>query len=274
VEIEHHVHAVTVLAEIFHISFRQNVGFSKNDRVALAPLQKFAQGTKHVVLLNRRLDLCAFGGNHEGDGIHPETGHAELNPEPHDLEDLGLDVWVRRVEIGLKVIEAMKEPSPGFLVMRPCRFLHPGKDHALAGAGGSLVGPDVPIAMLRIRRASCVAKPRVGIRGVIDNEIDDDANASLLAAVSEFHEVAERAVSRIDAIIVGDVVTIILAWRRLKRHQPDRGHSQPVQIVETPQQPFEVADAVAIGIHIGANRKAIEHAVLVPKIVNHEGCTG
>jgi hypothetical protein len=37
--------------------------------------------------------------------------------------------------------------------------------------------------MLRIRRASGVAKPRVGIRGVIDDEIDDDANASLLAAV-------------------------------------------------------------------------------------------
>src|SRR5664280_1687216 len=111
-------------------------------------------------LLDRRLDLRAFGGNHEGDGIHPEAGHAELNPEAHDLEDLGLDVWVRRVEIGLEVIEAMKEPGLGFLVMRPCRFLHPGKDHALAGAGGSLVGPDVPIAMLRIRRASCVSKPR------------------------------------------------------------------------------------------------------------------
>ena len=180
---------------------------------------------KHVVLLDRRLDLRAFSGNHEGDGIHPEAGHTKLNPEPHDLEDLGLNVWVRGVEIGLEVIKAMKEPGPGFLIMRPCRFLHPGKDHALAGAGGSLVSPDIPVAMLRIRRASGVAKPRVGIRGVIDDKVDDNANAALLAAVSEFHEVSECAVSRIDAIIVGDVVTVVLARRRLKWHQPDCGYA-------------------------------------------------
>jgi len=165
----------------------------------------------------------------------------------------------------------MKEPGLGFLVMRPCRFLHPGKNHTLAGAGGSLVGPDVPIAMPRIWRASCIAKPRVGIRGVVDDEIDDNANASLLAAVSEFHEVAERAVSRIDAVIVGDVVTVVLTWRRLKWHQPDCGHSQSIQIVETPEQPFEVADAVAVGIHIGPDGQAVEYAVLVPEIVNHGG---
>src|ERR1700730_16494520 len=168
----------------------------------------------------------------------------------------------------------MKEPGLGFLVTRPCRFLHAGKNHSLAGAGGALVGPAIPVAVLRIRRASCVAKPGMGIRGVIDDEIDNDANASLPAAVSEFHEVTERAVSRIDTIMVGDVVTVVLARRRLKRHQPDRGHSQPVQIVEAPYQPLEVADAVPIGIHIGPDGQAIEYAVLVPKIVNHEGCTG
>jgi hypothetical protein len=92
--------------------------------------------------------------------------------------------------------------------------------------------------------------------------------------VGEFHKIAERAVSRVDTIIVGDVVTVVLAGRWLKRHQPDRGHSQPVQIVETPQQPFEVADSVPIGIHIGPDGQAIEYAVLVPKIINHERCTG
>ena len=35
--------------------------------------------------------------------------------------------------------------------------------------------------------------------------------------------------------------------------QPDRGYAKPVQIVETPQQASEIADAVAVGIHIGAD---------------------
>jgi len=38
--------------------------------------------------------------------------------------------------------------------------------------------------------------------------------------------------------------------------------------------PVEVADPVPIGIHIGPDGQAIEYAVLVPKIVYHEECTG
>jgi hypothetical protein len=49
------------------------------------------------------------------------------------------------------------------------------------------------------------------IGGMVDDEIDDDADAALPAAMGEFDEVAERAVSRVDAIIVRDVVAIVLA---------------------------------------------------------------
>ena len=37
-EVEHHVHAVAVTAEIFHICFGQHVCFGQDDRVALSPL--------------------------------------------------------------------------------------------------------------------------------------------------------------------------------------------------------------------------------------------
>ena len=109
------------------------------------------------------------------------------------------------------------------------------------------------------------------VRGVIDDEIDDDADAALPAAMGEFDEVAERAVARIDAVIVRDVVTVVLAGRRLERHQPDRGDAEALQIIQPAQQALEVADAVAIGVHIGADGQAIEHAVLVPEVVDHAG---
>ena len=95
-----------------------------------------------------------------------------------------------------------------------------------------------------------------------------------LAAMSELDEIAERAVARIDAVIVGDVVAVVSAGRRLKRHQPDRRHAEPVQIVEPPHQSLEIADAVAVGIHIGADGQAIDNGVLVPEIVDHEGQLG
>jgi len=42
-----------------------------------------------------------------------------------------------------------------------------------------------------------------------------------------------------------------------------------LQVVEPPQQSLEIADPVAIGVHIGADREAIKDAVLVPEIVDH-----
>src|ERR1700712_2943303 len=109
----------------------------------------------------------------------------------------------------------------------------------------------------------------MGVRGVIDHEVDDDADAALLAAVRELNEIAQRAIFRVDAIIVGYVVAVVAAGRWLKRHQPDRRNAEPVQIIETPRQAFEVADAIAIGIHVGPDRQTIKNAVLVPEVVDH-----
>ena len=201
-KIEHHVHAVAVVAEIFHVGVGQDVGFAENDGIALPPLQKFAERSQHVVLFDRRADLRSLGGDHERDRVHPEAGYAKLNPEAHDLEDLGLHMRVRGVEIGLEIIEAVEVPGFGFLVVIPGGFLYPGKHHALAGIGGLFVGPDVPVAIFRIRRTSRLAKPFVRIRGVVDHEVDDDADAALAAAMCEFDKVAERAIAWIDAVIV------------------------------------------------------------------------
>ena len=70
------------------------------------------------------------------------------------------------------------------------------------------------------------------VGGVVDDEVDDHADAALLGAVRELDEVAERAVARIDVVVVGDVVAVVAAGRGLERHQPDRGDAEPVQIVE------------------------------------------
>ena len=141
VEIEHHVHAVAVVAEIFHVGFRQHIGFRQNDGVAFPPLQEFAKRAQHVVLLDRLPDLGALGRDHERHRVHAKAGDAELNPEAHDLEDLGLHQRVRGVEVGLEIIEAMEIPGAGFLVARPGRFLHAGKHHALAGIGRAACRP-------------------------------------------------------------------------------------------------------------------------------------
>ena len=56
------------------------------------------------------------------------------------------------------------------------------------------------------------------VRGVIDHEIHNDTNASLLGSVREFDEIAERAVARIHPVVVGNIVSIVATGRRLERH--------------------------------------------------------
>ena len=104
----------------------------------------------------------------------------------------------------------MEVPSLGFLVVRPSGLLRPREYHAFVRAGRLLVGPHIPIAVWRVLRASRFTKPWMRVRSVVDDEIDDDTDATLPAAMGEFHKIAERAIPPIDAIIVGDIVTVVL----------------------------------------------------------------
>jgi hypothetical protein len=54
--------------------------------------------------------------------------------------------------------------------------------------------------------------------------------------MGEFDEVAERAVARIDAVIVRDVVAVVLAGRGLETASARSRDAEAVQIVEPTQQ--------------------------------------
>src|SRR5262245_38886778 len=104
---------------------------------------------------------------------------------------------------------------------------------------------------------------------MVDHQIDEHTNAALLRAMSELDEIADRAIARVDAVIIGHVVSLVAMGRDLERHQPDSGHAKAMQVVQPAHQSLEVADAVAVGIHVGSNGQAVDHRVLVPEVVDH-----
>jgi hypothetical protein len=104
---------------------------------------------------------------------------------------------------------------------------------------------------------------------MVDDEIDEHTYAALLRAVGEFDKIADRAVARIDAVVIGHVVTMVAIGRDLERHQPDGRDSEAVQIIQTTHQTLEVADPVAVGVHVSSHRQTIDHRVLVPKVTDH-----
>src|SRR6185437_14407803 len=72
-----------------------------------------------------------------------------------------------------------------------------------------------------------------------------------------------------DAVIVGDVVAVVAMRRGLERHEPDGRDAEAMEIVQASCQAAEVADAIAVGVHVGADRQAIDDGVLVPEIADH-----
>jgi len=106
------------------------------------------------------------------------------------------------------------------------------------------------------------------VGGVVDDQVDDHPDPPLLGAVRELDEVPECPVSRIHAVVVGHIVAVVATGRRLERHQPDGGDAETVQVVEPAHEPGEVAYPIAVGVHEGPDRQAIDDGVLVPEIVD------
>jgi len=55
---------------------------------------------------------------------------------------------------------------------------------------------------------------------VIDDEIDDHAQPQLTRLVHELDELAERARSRMHAVVVRNVVPVVFVGRRVEGQQP------------------------------------------------------
>ena len=119
------------------------------------------------------------------------------------------------------------------------------------------------------RRGACFLEPRVLVRGVVDHEVHQDAQPVLSRLMDQLDEVAARAIARMHAIVVGDVVAVVPVRRRMERREPDRVDAEVLEVLEPPNEPLEVADAVAVRVEERLHLEAIDHRILVPAVLDH-----
>jgi hypothetical protein len=82
------------------------------------------------------------------------------------------------------------------------------------------LAPDVVVALAAaLGRASRALEPRVLVRGVVDDELDDDADAARVPRLDEVAEVVDRAVGGVDVLVLGDVVAVIAQRREVERQE-------------------------------------------------------
>ena len=219
-EVKCHVTFVA-LAEVGAHVFGPLIRFGEQEAVGILRIEHGAQAFENVVRLGEVLVVRALAFAQVGDGVEPHAVDAEVEPEPHHVHDRIEHRRMIEVEIGLVAEEAVPIELLGDRIPGPIRGLGIGEDDARAAVALGRVAPDVPVA--GGGSARCLAgslEPRVRIRGVVDDELGDHTQPQAMRGFYEAAGIAQAAVERVDALVVGDVVAVVAQRRGIERQEP------------------------------------------------------
>src|ERR1700759_5334188 len=105
----------------------------------------------------------------------------------------------------------------------------------------------------------------MGIGGMVDDQLGNDAQPTAMGFRDEQFEVLAGAVLRVDVVIIGDVVAVILTRRWVERQQPDGVDPEILDVIQLSGETGEVTNAVIITIEERAYVYLVDDRVFVPK---------
>jgi hypothetical protein len=111
-------------------------------------------------------------------------------------------------------------------------------------------------------------------RGVVHDQVDDDADPVLVRSGDERAEVLDGAVVGVDPVEVRDVVAAVPERRGIERQQPDAVDPEPLQVVELLLEAAEVAGAVVVPVEERARVDLVEDRGLEPERIRLEPVAG
>ncbi len=259
-EVDLHAELVAVITpEERELLGEGQVDLAQQHGRAAAPAHVLPQGVEQLVLPH------ALGLDEERHGVDAEPVDAQLQPEPDDLGDLLDHGRVARREVGLVAVEGVLVVLPGHLVVAPDAVLGVG-EHARPGVGRGLVAPEVEVAVAAVAVAAGRLEPRVLVGGVVDDQVDDDADAAVVGGADHLDEVAQAAVPRVDAVVVADVVAVVAAGRGVQRGEPETGHPEVHEVVQAVGQTVQVAHAVVVPVGERRDVAVVEDRGLPPQV--------
>ena len=160
----------------------------------------------------------------------------------------------------------MEVPGLRLLVEGPGLALLAGEDGALATVGRLFGAPDIPVPIRRIWAASGRGEPGMLIGGVVDHEVEDDPDATLLRLADQLGEVTQTAERGMDAVVVGDVIAVVTATGWGGWIQPQAVDAEARQVVQPADQSAQVTAAVTIRVLKRRHVEAVDDGLLVPPV--------
>ena len=184
-------------------------------------------------------------GHIGGHGIQAEAVHPLVQPILHDAADLSARLLVSKIEVG--------HLRPEARLVVPRRSLQ--RDEAVQLLAGEGVVPDVraflPDGILVRREALQVLhrrdEPRMRIGGVVEHQVQQDADAALMAFRQQRLVILHRPEGGIDGVVVIHVV-LVVGGRRVHGGQPELVEAHARDIVQLAADPVQIADPVPVRV--------------------------
>ena len=101
---------------------------------------------------------------------------------------------------------------------------------------------------------------------VVDDEVHHDLQTAPVRLGEQLVHVLQRAEQRVDVLVVGDVVAVVVLRGPVDRGQPQHVHAKISQIIETAGDALQVADAVAVRVLEGTRVDLVDHRVGPPRV--------
>ena len=110
--------------------------------------------------------------------------------------------------------------------------------------------------------------------GVVHRQVDDEPDVRACSASTKAVEVVVDPEQRVDPVVVGDVVAVVLLRRDVEGRHPDRVHAESREVVDLAEQTPQVAHAVTVGIGEGAQVNLVDHATAPPLAAHDTSVAG
>ena len=164
------------------------------------------------------------------------------------------------------LVEVVQVPLLGLGVAFPNAVLLVGEDDVLRARLGLGRAPHVVVAVRVVLAATGGLEPRVSVRRVVHDEVDDDPDAAGPSGAHELDEVAVGPETGVDTEEVRDVVAVVLAGGRIEGHEPEARHAEVVEVLDALGHAADVAGAVAAPVVEGLDVCAVEDGVFPPQV--------
>ncbi len=262
-EVERHV-ALVAVAEVLNDVVGPLVGLGEEDGVGELGGDRLPDLLQVRVGLGQVLSVGAVPFVQVRDRIEPEPVEPGSQPVRHHVLHRLAHAGMVEVEVRLVPEEPVPVVLPGDVVPGPVGVVGVDEDHPGLGPPTGVVGPHVPVPLLRPGPAGLL-EPRMLIRGVIDDGVGDHPHPPVVGGGDQPGDVLDGAVAGQHLLEVGDVVAAVLERGLVEREQPQAVDPQPLQVVELLAHPLEVADPVAVRVEEGVHRHLVEDGVPEPR---------